>query len=322
MYNVTLKDVAKKAKVSVMTVSRVINNKPDVNVDTKNRILKILKDMGYIPNSTARVLKGADSNRIGVVVSDIKNPFYSEMVGELEDIAGTKGLSVVMADTNKRMEGEVAAINSLISTYVDFLIIAPEGYKTNHLDELKKRGISFFSFGVHFPQKDYTEVWIDDENGGGQVGEYFAKIGVSKPLLIMGNPKKTTTLSRTRGFQAGYERNGGRKENVDIVNLEVDWKSSERFVVENFKSKKYDSIFCYNDLMALGAMRGLGKIGMTVGKNLPLIGYDDVSIAEIVGLTTVKIPVSEMLKSLFELIAGGKEGKVKFIPDLIFRETA
>jgi len=234
LYKVTLKDIAKKAKVSVMTVSRVINDKPDVNEKTRGKILKILEETGYIPNSSARVLKGGKSNRIGVVVSDIKNPFYSEMVGELEDIAGSKGMSVVIADTNKRLEGEEAAINSLLSTFVDFLILSPEGYKTDHLDDLRKKGVDFYSFGVHFPKKDYPEVWIDDENGGEQAGAYFATLGVSRPLLIMGNPKKTTTISRTKGFQTGFSNNGGKKENIQIINLEVDWRVSEGFVIDNF----------------------------------------------------------------------------------------
>jgi len=86
--------------------------------------------------------------------------------------------------------------------------------------------------------------------------------------------------------------------------------------------KKFEGIFCYNDLMALGALRGLKKLNVKPGKNLPLVGYDDISIAEVVGLTTIKIPVSEMLHNLFEMIFIGRENKVKFSPSLITRETA
>lgn len=319
---ITLKDIAAKANVSLMTVSRVLNNRPDVKSDTRKKIEILVRELGYIPNSSARVLKGGNSNRIGVVVSDIKNPFYSEMVGELEDQAGNRGLSIVIADNNKRMEGEQAAIQSLLSTFVDILVIAPEGYHTDHLDDLGKKNVRFISFGVHFTRKLYPEIWIDDHTGGSLAGQHLAGLGKQKPLLLMGHPQKTTTLSRISGFQKGFEVGGGDPRCIEIVHLDVDWKESERFIYENFQKSTYDCVFCYNDLMALGAIRAFHRLRIKVGPEIPLIGYDDVSIAEVVGLTTIKIPVKEMVQALFEMIERGGEEKIKFSPSLVLRETA
>jgi len=319
---ITLKDIAIKANVSLMTVSRVLNNRPDVKPETRKKIQDLVAELGYIPDTNARVLKGGQSNRIGVVVSDIKNPFYSELVGEIEDQAGIRNLSIVVADNNKRMEGERAAIQSLLSTFVDLLIIAPEGYRTEHLDNLLRKGIPFVSFGVHFGKKPYNEIWIEDIPGGELAGKRFSDLGIARPLLLMGHPKKTTTLSRIGGFIKGYTEAGGTRDNVSIVHLEVDWRISARYVAERLLTDRHDGIFCYNDWMAMGALRALHGLGLSPGKQIPLIGYDDVSLAEVLGLTTIKIPIREMVHRLFLMIEKKEEGKIQFSPSIILRETA
>lgn len=319
MHRATLKDIAKKARVSVMTVSRALNEKPDVRSETRLEIMRIARDMGYVPNASARILKGAETKRIGVVVSDIRNPFYSQMVGELEDISDTHGYTVVVADTNRRLSGEVSAIESLMATTVDCLIVAPEGYKTSHLDDWIVKGMNFLSFGVHFPNKRYTEVWIDEIEGGAQVGSLFVRLGVSKPLLIMGNPLKYTTKGRIQGFIEGYGKEQIEKIHTEF--LEVDWSVSQQFIRDHFSQNQWDGIFCYNDLMAMGAIQGLWSLGIHPGKDIPVVGYDDVPFAEMMGITTMQIPIREMVKKALEMIEQKERKQVKYIPKLILRES-
>ncbi len=322
MNKITLKDIANEAGVSQMTVSRVLNDKPDVNPATRKNIKAIVERLGYIPNANARALKGAKTNRIGVVVSDIRNPFYSELVGELEDIAGYKGLSVIVSDTNKKLETELTAIRLMELNSVDYLIIAPEGYKTEHLDQLQKRGMNFLSFGVHFEDKDYPEVWTDDYEGGKIVGNYLAGIGSKKPLLIMGNPRKTNTIDRETGFIAGFEESGGNASAIKLEHLKVNTDTCEAYLESELKERTFDSIFCYNDLMAMGALSACRKLGIIPGKDIKIVGYDDVFYANILGLTTVKIPIKKMLETSVDLIINDKREKIEFKPELIIRETA
>ncbi|MDN5360260.1 MAG: LacI family transcriptional regulator [Thermotogaceae bacterium] len=322
MKRITLKDIAKKVGVSQMTVSRVLNNRPDVNPQTRDRIQEIVSEMGYVPNTNARALKGAKTNRIGIVVSDIRNPFYSELVGDLEDIAGEYGLSVIVTDTNKRLETEVSAIRVMELNSVDYMILAPEGYKTEHLDLLYEKGFEFLSFGVHFEDKNYPEVYTDDYEGGKSVGSYFAELGVKKPLLIMGNPRKLNTIDRESGFLAGFEESGGDTSGVNIEHLSVNVELSEQYFLEKKEHITFDSVFCYNDLMAMGAISAFRKMGIQPGKDIPLIGYDDVFYAKVMGLTTVRIPIKEMIRKSVEIINEGKNEKVQFKTQLIIRETA
>jgi LacI family transcriptional regulator len=318
----TLKDIAREAGVSQMTVSRVLNDKPDVNSVTRKTIKLIVERLGYIPNANARALKGAKTNRIGVVVSDIRNPFYSELVGELEDIAGNRGLSVIVADTNKKLETEFTAIRLMEINSVDYLIIAPEGYKTDHLDQLQKRGMQFLSFGVHFEDKDYPEVWTDDYEGGRLVGMYLGNLGLKNPLLIMGNPRKTITIDRETGFIAGFEEAGGNTSIIRLEYMSVNADLCEKFFESEIADRTFDGVFCYNDLMAMGALSACRKMGVVAGKDLPIVGYDDVFYAKILGLTTVKIPIKEMLKKSVDILINEKKEKVEFKPELIIRETA
>ncbi len=319
---VTLKDIAKKAGVSQMTVSRVLNDRPDVKPLTRERVKSIVDEYGYIPNTNARALKGAKTNRIGVIVSDIRNPFYSELVGELEDMAGDKGLSVLVADTNKKLESEFTAIKIMDINSVDYMIIAPEGYKTDHLDRLRMRGMKFLSFGMHFPEKLYPEVWIDDYEGGKSVGKYLGNLGVKKPLLIMGNPSKSVTILRESGFIEGYESSGGSPDVIQTEHLQVSAHFSENYFFEKFQTLDFDSVFCYNDLMAMGALSAFRKLKIKPGRDLPLVGYDDVFYSRVFGLTTVHIPIKEMLEKAIEFIITGKEAKARFVPELTIRETA
>ncbi|HOO33225.1 MAG TPA: LacI family DNA-binding transcriptional regulator [Thermotogota bacterium] len=322
MNKITLKDIAREAGVSQMTVSRVLNERPDVNPVTRKNIKAIVERLGYIPDANARALKGAKTNRIGVVVSDIRNPFYSELVGELEDIAGNKGLSVIVSDTNKKLETELTAIRMMELNSVDYLIIAPEGYRTDHLDQLQKKGMKFLSFGVHFEDKDYPEVWTDDYEGGRAVGMYLGSLGLKKPLLLMGNPRKTNTIDRETGFIAGFEEVGGNPSDIRLEHLKVNTDTCEAFLEEDLKERSFDSIFCYNDLMAMGVFSAFRKLGITAGKDIPLIGYDDVFYAKILGLTTVRIPIDKMLQESVDIIINDKKTKVEFKPELIIRETA
>ena len=322
MKRITLKDIAKKVGVSQMTVSRVLNNRPDVNPRTRDKIQEIVREMGYVPNTNARALKGAKTNRIGIVVSDIRNPFYSEMVGDLEDIAGEFGLSIIVTDTNKKLETEVTAIHLMELNSVDYMILAPEGYKTEHLDVLRERGFDFLSFGVHFEDKDYPEVYTDDYEGGKSVGSYYAEIGIKKPLLVMGNPRKSNTIDRESGFLSGYEESGGNPSNVLIEHLPVSVEMSEKYFLENRDAFSFDGVFCYNDLMAMGAISAFRKLEILPGKDIPITGYDDVFYAKVLGLTTVKIPIKEMIRKSVEMIIENKNEKIPFKTQLIIRETA
>ncbi|MFP4461763.1 MAG: LacI family DNA-binding transcriptional regulator, partial [Thermotogota bacterium] len=224
--------------------------------------------------------------------------------------------------TNKKLETEVSAIRLMELNSVDYMILAPEGYKSDHLDLLRERGFDFLSFGVHFEDKNYPEVYTDDYEGGKSVGSYFGEIGVKHPLLLMGNPRKTNTIDRESGFLTGFEASGGNPADVIIEHLSVNVTFSEAFFLQKKDAFNFDSVFCYNDLMAMGAISAFRKLEIIPGKDIPIIGYDDVFYAKVLGLSTVKIPIKEMIRKSVEIIINNKREKAQFKTSLIIRETA
>ncbi|OAA29460.1 transcriptional regulator [Kosmotoga arenicorallina S304] len=311
----TLKDVAQKAGTSLMTVSRVVNNRPGVSDETKAKIMKAIEELGYRPHSDARSLRVGKTGRIGVVVSDIRNPFYAEMVGDIEDLAEKTGMTVIVTDTERKLQQEQRALETLYNSGVDSIIIAPEGYSVEHLESYKKKGINIVSFGVHCPEGNFSEVWIDEIEGARKVGKYLLKRGVKRVVLIMGNPRKFTTSGRTEGFIQGF----GKVPDY-ILHLPVNWQSSYNAVIE--MKKLPEAFFCYNDLMALGVIKALREKGAVPGKDVAVVGYDDVFFAEISALTTVRIDKSKMVNTAFTLALSDNVEKIKFVPKLILRKSA
>ncbi|MFO7882471.1 MAG: LacI family DNA-binding transcriptional regulator [Kosmotogaceae bacterium] len=317
MGRVTLKDVAEKAGTSMMTVSRAINGKPGVGKETQEKIMKIIDELGYRPHADARALRSGKTGRIGVVVSDIRNPFYAELVGDLEDLAEVKGYSIIVTDTGRKLEQEKKAVADLTESGVDSIIIAPEGYSVEHLVDTNESGTTVVIFGVHCKNPSLSEVWIDEIEGSKQAGAYFKNKGIKNVVLVMGNPRKFTTRGRVKGFKKGF---GNSVNKEDIFYHPVDWKTA--YNTTKKLKKLPEAFFCYNDLMAMGVIKALNERGVITGKDVLVIGYDDVFFAELAGLTTLRIPREKMVNKAFEMTLNGEQKKERYVPKLIMRNSA
>ena len=309
----TLKDVAKLAGTSVMTVSRVINGKSGVSDATKKKVEDAIFKLGYSPHMDARALRLGVTNRIGIVVSDIRNPFYAELVAFIEDLAKESNFTIIVSDTSRRLDVEKKVIRDLIHVGIDSLIIAPEGFEISHLEKYSKM-VPIYSFGVHIPNIDIGEVWIDEEYGGELIGKYLKSKGIGKVHLIMGNPRKFTTRGRIEGFRKGFER----IENIDYI--KVEWANAYKIGKE--MKPLPDAFFCYNDLIAAGVIKALNERKIKVGRDVLVIGYDDTYLAEVLEITTLKIPIVPMITTLFDLLKKNDTKKMKFKPELSIRQTA
>ena len=309
----TLKDVAKLADTSVMTVSRVINNRPGVNISTKQKVKDAILKLGYKPHMDARALRLGITGRIGIIVSDIRNPFYSELTAFAEDLARENNLTIIVSDTSRRLDIEKKAIEELVNVGVDAIIIAPEGFENSHLKKYNKM-TPIYSFGVHIPDVDLGEAWIDEEYGGEIAGKYLKSKNLKKVHLIMGNPRKFTTRGRIKGFKKGFGHIEG------LSHIEVEWLKAYQIGKE--MKNLPDAFFCYNDLIASGVIKALNERGVRVKEDISVISYDDTYLSELLGITTLKIPIVPMITTLFSLFKNNKITKIKFKPELVIRNTA
>lgn len=328
---VTIKDIAKEAGVSVNTVSRALNNKPDINKETKKKILKIAKKLGYVKNVTASALRNKSTKIIGVILADSSNPFYAEVLKGIEIASRKYGYQIILMNTERIYENEAIAIETLLQRRVDGLLIAPVQDKNEDINNLRKMNVPFVIIGRHFEDLEVDEIFSDEEKGGYIATKYLLEIGKKRPIMINGALFKSPARMRYEGFKLALEEKNipVKKENIFISDIDIEGGYK---TIKSVLRKKinFDSIFCYNDLVAIGVMKGLKEAGLKIPEDVAVVGYDDIYFSSFVcpALTTVKIKKFDLgyegFKMLLEKIKGRrKKVKRKILEvELVKRESA
>lgn len=290
---VTIKDIAKEAGVSVTTVSRVLNDKPDVNIETKKKIKKIIDKMGYNPNGVARGLVLNKTNTIGLIVPDISNPFFPEVARGVEHTAKRQGYSVILCDTDNNRDEERQAINLLRNKRVDGIVIFLSLSDKELLKELEQGVLPVVQIADNISSYKISSVSIDNIKSAVTATEHLIQLGHKKIGHITGDLKTSSAKNRLLGFkrailsadlrynekwvlEGDYSRESGFKQMLKILSLD----------------DKPTSIFTSNDLMALGAYEAILDNGLNIPEDISVIGHDNINISKLIrpGLTTIHQP--------------------------------
>ncbi len=303
---VSIKDIAKAAGVSINTVSRALNNKPDINAETKKRVLEIAEKLGYVPDSNALYMRYRKTNLIGVIFEDSLNPFYSEVFKGIEASAREKGYQIILMNSEKDYSLEEDAIKTLLSRRVSGIIIVPTQESEDDIQNLKKLQVPFVVLGVHMDDPDVPQVCSDDFKGGYLVSKAFIKAGHKKLAVISAPLYKSVALQRLNGFKKGLEEAGILFKDKDLYVIEEGFENAYE-LVNNFITKgkfDYDGIFCFNDMFALGALKALRDNGISVPQEVGIIGFDDILYSKLSSpaLTTVRIDKFLEGKKAFEFL--------------------
>jgi LacI family transcriptional regulator len=163
---VTIRDIAKRAGVSINTVSRALNNKPDISEETKRKILKIARELGYVKNATASSLRSKQTNIVGVIIADSANPFYAEVLKGIEAASRKYGYQIMLMNTERVYENEEKAIEVLLQRRVDGLLITPVQDRSDDIKALIERKVPFVIVGRHFEELEVDEIHSDEVKGG------------------------------------------------------------------------------------------------------------------------------------------------------------
>ncbi|SEG01379.1 transcriptional regulator, LacI family [Caloramator fervidus] len=331
MKKVTISDIAKLAGVSKATVSMVFNNKDEnISKETRERILKIAKELNYIPNSVARSLATNRSFSIGIILPDITNPFFSEIARAIEDEANSLGYNVVLCNTDNKIEKEEEYIKLLISKLIDGIIFIAGGDSKKSIFLLKEKGIPFVLVDRYIEDKDIFGVFCKNYEGIVDGVEYLLNKGKRNIVFVKGPQKLEISKQRFLGYKDTMQKYGLYSEELVFqgdFTLEGGKKVTED-IIKNVK--KFDSIFYSNDVMAFGGIKVLLKHGYKIPGDVNIIGFDDVQISKFIEpeLTTIAQPIYEMGKSACNLLIRliNKEENVEkilyFRPKLIIRGTA
>lgn len=336
---VTIKDIARICGVGVSTVSRAINNHPDINPTTKQTIMEVIDKYGYIPNNSARNLKRTDAKCIAILVKGLTNPFFSQMIRVIEDEVEKKKYSLVLRHVEYG-EDEVDVALELVKEKRLRGIIFLGGYFYHSEDKLSKINIPFILATVgcipeNMNRKLYSSVTVDDEKEGYRITDYLIKQGHKKIAILAGEVENISVGQlRLQGYKRALEEHGlsideelicPMREDIEYYSMENGYMVASELIK---KRSDFTAMFAISDVLAVGACRAFKDAGKRVPEDIAVAGYDGIDIGMYYSpsISTIKQPVDEIAKKainvLFDIISGKQQNQHKvFSGELILRES-
>ncbi len=325
----SLEEVAKRAGVSTATVSRVLNNLDIVRASTRERVLKAIKELNYQPNLHARTLAGGRSNTIGMIASNLENPFFFDVFRSLEMHARMHGYEVVVAHTDYDPERLVRSVRLMIGRRVAGLAVVVSEMDPALIKELHASRTPCVFYDVGKPQERMTNIRVNYRRGIERLVEYLHDLG-HRRLAFIGHH---TTLAPTS------EREVAFLNSVKRFAPEMEWRTDTdrdgfdggRLAVQRLLSSGFQptAIVCVNDFMAIGVMRSLREHGLRIPEDVSVTGFDNIRLAEYAEppLTTVHIPRDEIGRLAFAALAPDKEApnisghEIVIEPEVVLRAS-
>lgn len=327
--SVTIKDVAAHAAVSVATVSAVINGNKYVSPELEQRVRTSIAALGYERNSFAQGLKTQTSHTIGLIVSDIANPFFTSMVRGVEDVANAHHYALILGNTDENLDKERSYIRLLESKRADGLIIAATAGSHKYLQAalhlpLVSIDRSLFELGI-------DSVLVDNVAGARAAIEHLIALGHRRIGVVTGIPGITSTEERLTGYKQALAAHGIPLDPALVVVADSRVGGGEHGTMQLLtqQSARPTALFLMNGLMVIGALRAITRVGLRCPQDIALVGFDEFEWSSVMQppLTTVRQPIYEIgqkaAQLLFErLQKRDKEpSEVRLHPQLIVRES-
>jgi LacI family transcriptional regulator len=296
---VKIVDVAKEANVSVATVSRVVNNIPLVNEETRERVLKAIKKTGYKPNAIARSLKIQKTNTLGIMIPDILDPFYTWIVRGAEDVCGIYNYNIILSDTDFNPEKEKKSLNVLVEKQCDGIIYVGK----NLTDEMRDRLISASCEVVLGCVPDVTGklsgVLIDNASAAYDLTSKVIDGGHRNNIIFSDEGEPGYIVEkRLEGVQRAYKEKGLSFSDEQIYHCLTSISGGYNQMKEILEqgNVNFSNVFCFNDQMALGAIRAIEEKGFNVPEDYSVTGFNDFWISEWVTprITTISQPMYDI----------------------------
>jgi LacI family transcriptional regulator len=331
MSRTTISDVAKEAGVSTMTVSRVLNGRGEISQETRERVQSVIDRLNYRPSSIARNLKTQRTHTIGLIVPDITNPFFPELVRGAEDTAAEEGFAVILCNTIRDPEREQKALELLEDKRVDGLILCSSGLSDEVLVPLLKQHAAVVVFDRVLDKAIAGSVKIDDVYGAISATNHLLQIGCRSLALLAGPGYYLGSEQRRYGFRVALETRGFKfnpELEVACEPEEIGGLEATKLLLK--KHPEIDGIFCFNDLVALGALDACNELGIKVPEQVALVGFDDIRLASLTTpqLSTLhvdklelgRVMVQMLLQRIKDGVAASSEEVIR--PQLIIRQSA
>jgi len=323
----SLQEVARRAKVSTATVSRVLNNASVVKSSTRARVMKAIDELSYHPNLYARNLAGGKSGTLGVIVSNLENPFFFDIYHTIETDAHTRGYEVVMANTDYRPERLVASIRLMIGRRVAGLAAIVSEMEPVLISELRKSGIPTVFYDVGVQCENITNIRVNYRRGVEKIIDYLHSLGHRRLGFVGHHAALGPIQERMKTVLDAVARYPELEVHTaaDSDTLEGGHRAARMLLSRGFSPS---AIICVNDITAVGALRELRERGLRVPADVSVTGFDNVKLAEFSfpALTTVHIPRERIGHIICERLlapssTASSTEEIVIDPELLVRES-
>ncbi|KJL39314.1 Ribose operon repressor [Microbacterium ginsengisoli] len=329
---VSVRDVAEAAGVSVGTVSNVLNRPDKVSAETVARVHRAIDLLGFVRNDAARQLRAGRSRSIGLVVLDMRNPFFTEVARGAEERASTDDLTVLMANSDEKQDREDRHIELFEEQRVFGMLVTPVYDSVPKLRAVRDRGTPTVLVDRESRDGSFASVAVDDLAGGTLAASHLLDVGRRRLMFVGGPVSIRQVADRLEGAQGAVAAHGGASlEFVGTRALTVEeGRVAGAQILARPVSARPDAIFAANDLLALGLLQSLVMTAsVRVPEDIALIGYDDIDFAAaaVIPLTSVRQPAVLMGTTAVELLLaaaespGGPTERVVFGPELVVRAS-
>jgi LacI family transcriptional regulator, galactose operon repressor len=323
MAEATIRDVARRAQVSVASVSRALNGLENVSDQTRARVTDAVRELGYVPHAGARSLSLARSNAIGVVLPDLHGEFFSEIVRGMDREASRRGYLLLLSNMHGRKEQAVTALHAMRGRVDGLVVMAP------HLSEAELAQalpVQLPAVLINTRAEEYGRpaIHLDNRAGAAAVAEHLIGLGRTRLVHVAGPAGNLDAQERAEAFQNAC---AAHRVDCQVVQGDFDEKSGGTAIKALLRSgRDFDAVFAANDNMALGTLQTLRAVGKRVPEDVAVAGFDDIPLAKLVGLTTVRVRIAELgeraLERLLGVIAGEDGGGDEMhAPELVVRST-
>lgn len=306
-----IREIARRAKVSTATVSRTINRVPSVDPQLAKRVWKVVEELGYYPNTQARALVSGKSRIFGLIVSEITNPFFPEIVQSFEDIAVRHNYEILLTSTihdPKRME---LAVRRMIERRVDGVAILTFGMEESLIEDLRfrKLPVVFVDVGPHMP--GVSNIRINYQHGIRQAVQHLAALRHLRIAFISGPLHLKSAVARKTAFEKSMHEIGRELSAELMVTGDHKMEGGMRALVELVTLRdRPTAVICSNDMTAIGVMREAYDYGMVIPRDLSVVGFDDIRLSSFTTppLTTVQMSQTLLAEYAFKALINEVEG--------------
>lgn len=298
-----IREIARRAKVSTATVSRAINRVPTVDPQLAKRVWKVVDELGYYPNTQARALVMGRSRIFGLIVSEITNPFFPEIVQTFENLAVENNYEILLTSTvhdPKRME---SSVRRMIERRVDGVAILTFGMEDTLIEHLRFRNVPLVFIDVGPDVPGIANIRIDYLNGIRQAVQHLAALRHTRIAFIAGPSHLKSAQARTEAFKTAMTEIGLSPDLVVIGNHRMEG-GMQALLQLNGLSDRPTAVLCSNDMTAIGVMREAYEQDMRIPGDLSVVGFDDIHLAQftIPPLTTVQMSQHELARIAFQAL--------------------